>query len=45
MQRYLQAFIKKDSDQKMILLSGPRQTGKTTLTKNLFNNCDYLNLD
>jgi len=45
MQRYIQSFIKADSDQKMILLSGPRQTGKTTLTKNLFHNCDYLNFD
>ncbi|MDP2192974.1 MAG: ATP-binding protein [Alphaproteobacteria bacterium] len=45
MQRHIQSFIKDDSNQKMILLSGPRQTGKTTLTKNLFDNCDFLNFD
>ena len=45
MQRYLKIFLKKDSDQKMILLSGPRQAGKTTLTKNMFTQYDYLNFD
>src|SRR5689334_10826190 len=45
MDRYLSAPIKKDSDKKIILLSGPRQSGKTTLTKQLFAPFDYLNFD
>jgi predicted AAA+ superfamily ATPase len=45
MERYLSSPIKKDSDKKIILLSGPRQSGKTTLTKQLFTNYDYLNFD
>lgn len=43
MDRYLSAPIKKDSDKKIILLSGPRQSGKTTLTKQLLTPFDYLN--
>ena len=45
MERYLSTLIAKDSDKKIILLSGPRQSGKTTLTKNLFQKYDYLNYD
>lgn len=45
MNRYLATPIKKDSDKKIILLSGPRQSGKTTLTKQLFAHFDYLNYD
>ena len=45
MNRYLSSFIKKDSDKKITLLSGPRQSGKTTLSKQLFESYDYLNLD
>ena len=45
MERYLSKFIKKDLDRKIILLSGPRQTGKTTLSKMLNSSFEYLNYD
>lgn len=45
MKRYLQDLIRIDSDQKIILLSGPRQCGKTTLVRALFENSVYLNYD
>ena len=35
MKRYLEKYIKKDLREKIILLSGPRQVGKTTLAKRL----------
>ncbi len=35
MQRYLETFIKKDLLKKMVLLGGPRQVGKTTLSMHL----------
>lgn len=44
--RYLKEFITKDLDKKIVLLSGPRQSGKTTLAKSLdFPKVDYLNFD
>ena len=43
--RYLNILIKKDCHEKIILISGPRQTGKTTLSKALFKNYAYLNFD
>ncbi|MEI8320417.1 MAG: ATP-binding protein [Alphaproteobacteria bacterium] len=45
MDRYLSATLIKDSDKKIILLSGPRQAGKTTLTRHLFSSYDYFNYD
>lgn len=45
MKRYLTKYIKKDLGKKIILLSGPRQSGKTTLAKMLNENHDYLNYD
>lgn len=45
MERYTAQSIKKDALSKMILLSGPRQCGKTTLSKSLFETFDYLNFD
>ncbi len=33
--RYLESYIRDDLKEKMVLLSGPRQTGKTTLALNL----------
>ena len=45
MQRQIQSHIKKDLKQKLVLLSGPRQVGKTTLSKQLGLSFDYLNLD
>lgn len=45
MKRYLSEYIKNDDESKMILLSGPRQCGKTTLSKNIFSSFDYFNYD
>jgi len=45
MERYLSSYITRDSAKKIILLSGPRQSGKTTLTKQLFDDFEYLNYD
>jgi len=45
MNRYLTKYIQEDLDKKIILLTGPRQTGKTTLSKMLKNNYDYFNFD
>lgn len=44
--RYLTSFIAADLDKKITLLSGPRQSGKTTLSKSLpFDSIEYLNFD
>ncbi len=45
MKRYLTKYIKEDLDKKIILLTGPRQTGKTTLSKMLGDDFDYFNFD
>jgi predicted AAA+ superfamily ATPase len=45
MERYLTKYIKEDLDNKIILLTGPRQSGKTTLSKMLERDFDYFNYD
>lgn len=45
MLRYLHEFITKDMAKKAILLSGPRQVGKTTFAKSLTEKYEYLNFD
>ncbi|MGI6394068.1 MAG: ATP-binding protein [bacterium] len=45
MERYLNSFILKDLALKLVLLSGPRQVGKTTLSKQLAKSLAYLNFD
>ncbi|MFP5490392.1 MAG: ATP-binding protein [Bacteriovoracia bacterium] len=45
MKRYLVLALIKDLGHKYILISGPRQVGKTTLTKSLSDSIDYLNYD
>ena len=45
MDRYLENHLKKDLKEKIILLSGPRQVGKTTLSKQLSSSIAYLNYD
>ncbi len=45
MERSLQPYIKDDLPQKIVLLTGPRQSGKTTLAQNLAKNFDYFNYD
>jgi predicted AAA+ superfamily ATPase len=45
MKRYLAKYIQEDLDKKIILLTGPRQTGKTTLSKMLTPDYDYFSFD
>jgi predicted AAA+ superfamily ATPase len=49
MRRYCELFIEKDLIQKMVFIGGPRQVGKTTLSKALchhqFSKSLYLNWD
>ena len=48
MKRYLAAPLEQDVRKKMVLLTGPRQVGKTTLARSLadsFQNPLYLNYD
>jgi predicted AAA+ superfamily ATPase len=45
MDRSLSLFIQTDLQSKIVLVSGPRQTGKTTLAKALQEEYEYLNYD
>lgn len=45
MKRYLQSYIQQDLPNKIVLLTGPQQCGKTTLAKQLYNSSDYFNYD
>lgn len=45
MERYLKSNIYKDLPQKIVIVMGPRQCGKTTLSKSLCENYDYFNFD
>jgi predicted AAA+ superfamily ATPase len=46
MERILEAKIKADLEHKIVLLSGPRQVGKTTLAKALYpDTSEYFNMD
>ncbi len=46
MKRSLQDPIKKDLQEKVVLLSGPRQVGKTTLAKSFYpKSSEYFNID
>jgi predicted AAA+ superfamily ATPase len=45
MDRYLTPYIREDLDKKIILLTGPRQVGKTTLAGMLAEQLDYFNYD
>lgn len=37
--------VRRDLDRKIVLISGPWQSGKTTLARSLFKSHDYLNFD
>ena len=45
MERYLEKYIQADLTEKMVLLSGPRQVGKTTMARQLLVADYYLNYD
>lgn len=45
MKRSVKSALLKDLETKIVLLSGPRQVGKTTLSKDLLENFEYLNFD
>jgi uncharacterized protein len=45
MKRSIEDFIRKDLKRKIVLLTGPRHTGKTTLAKMLEKTFDYFNYD
>jgi predicted AAA+ superfamily ATPase len=45
MHRYLEESIKQDLKEKIVILSGPRQVGKTTMSKQLIPSFVYLNFD
>jgi hypothetical protein len=45
MERYLQPYIQKDLPDKIVLLTGARQCGKTTLARQLELALDYFNYD
>lgn len=45
MKRYIEPFILNDLSHKIVLISGPRQCGKTTLSKQLSEHFDYFNYD
>ena len=45
MKRCLEEYVQEHLDKKIILLTGPRQTGKTTLSKLLEKKFDYFNFD
>lgn len=45
MNRYLKTYILQDLSSKIVLVTGPRQCGKTTLAKRLLPSFDYFNYD
>lgn len=45
MKRYLQTYIQQDLANKIVLLTGPRQCGKTTLAKQLYTSFECFNYD
>lgn len=45
MNRWLENLVKNDLKEKIVFLTGPRQVGKTTLSKSLYPDFDYLNYD
>ena len=45
MKRNIEKLILDDLPEKIVLISGPRQTGKTTISKQLCSDYDYFNYD
>ena len=47
-QRYIQRWIQEDLKSKMVFIAGPRQSGKTTIAKEIlqgYQRAAYFNLD
>ncbi len=45
MERNIFQHVKQDLEDKIVLITGPRQAGKTTLSKSLYPEFDYFNYD
>lgn len=45
MERYLTKYIRDDLGSKIVFITGPRQVGKTTLSRMLADDFDYFNFD
>lgn len=45
MERYIKKAVEQDLRKKIILITGPRQVGKTTFSKSLIQDFEYLNYD
>lgn len=45
LKRYLSSCLSRDLKRKILLVTGPRQSGKTTLARQLGSSFDYLNYD
>jgi len=45
MKRALEPFIKRDLERKIVFVTGPRQSGKTTMSKMLSDSLDHFNYD
>ena len=43
--RAIYNFLPSENERKIVLITGARQTGKTTLAKNKYNTLRYINLD
>lgn len=43
--RFLDSYLPKSSEKKLVILTGARQTGKTTLAKSHYPRLTYINLD
>ena len=44
-QRYISDLVKQGLQRKIVLISGPRQVGKTTLSRSVYDAYDYINYD
>ena len=43
--RFLSNYLPPESQRKLVILTGARQTGKTTLAKQKYPHLNYINLD
>ena len=43
--RFLQKFLPDSDGRRLVIMTGARQAGKTTLAKNKYHHLNYINLD